>query len=161
MIRSARRLQNGFFAIGTLVSVGALVALGCGEKKSEAPAPETPAAPAAPAQPAPSAAAGQLWMNTLPANFPEDVPQYPGATVVKAQATPDSGIKVSFSTPDDAAKVASYYSDNFAAQGWSSQRVDAPDGSLVFADKGARSATVGIGAGEGTTKIDLMVLEMR
>ena len=65
--------------------------------------------------------------------------QHPGATVVKAQKTADQGIKVSFSTPDDAAKVTSYFSDNFAAQGWSSQRIDAPDGTLVVADKGARS----------------------
>ena len=66
-----------------------------------------------------------------------------------------------FSTPDDAAKVASFYSDNFVAQGWSSQRVDAPDGTLVMADKGSRSATVGISAGEATTKMDLLVVEMR
>lgn len=159
MIGKAHKLLGGIHGVGIAVSIGALVALGCGGEKTEAPAPETPAAPAE--QPAAAPGQGELWSSTLPDNFPEDIPRYPGASVVKSHSTPESGMKVMFTTPDDPGKVAAYYNDNFVAQGWSAQRVDAPDGTLVLADKGTRSATAGIMTGEGGTKIDLLVVEMR
>jgi hypothetical protein len=159
VIRTARKLL-GIQGFGIAASLGALVALGCGGEKTESPAPETtPAAPAE--QSAAKPGQGELWSSTLPDNFPEDIPRYPGASVVKSHSTPESGMKVTFTTPDDPGKVAAYYNDNFVAQGWSAQRVDAPDGTLVLADKGTRSATAGIMAGEGGTNIDLLVVEMR
>ena len=80
---------------------------------------------------------------------------------MKANSTPGSGIKAAFSTTDDVGKVAAFFNDSLAAQGWTTQRVDGPDGTLVFADKGARSATVGVATAEGKTTIDLLVIEMR
>ena len=82
----------------------------------------------------------------------------PAAPVVKSQEIPDSGIKVGWTTSDDAGKVASFYSDSLAAQGWATRRVDGDDGSLVFGDKGARSLTIGIGSGPGKTTIDLLLV---
>lgn len=151
--------------LGILVALGSSLALGCGGDTSETPAaptgtPETPAA--APAgQPAVTAPVEDVWLTELPANFPADVPQYPGAEVVKARPSSDSGFVVGFSTTDDPAKVASYFADAFAAQGWSTNRVDAPEGIMVFADKGERSATYGVGTADGKTQIDLLVIEMR
>jgi hypothetical protein len=154
----ARQLRNGFLGVGAWVSIGVLVALGCGGEKSETPA----AAPGATAaQPAAPAAVADLWSTTLPADFPADVPTYPSSEVVKAISSPAEGVKVSWSTPDDVAKVASFFNDSLAAQGWSTQRVDGPDGTLVFGDKGARSATFGIAPGKGNTQIDLLLVEMR
>jgi len=148
--------------MGASLSIGALLALGCGGEKSETPA-AAPAAPAAtPGQPAAAPAPlADAWSATLPSDFPSDVPTYPAAAVVKAQETPESGVRVAWATADDAAKVASFYSDSLAAQGWSTQRVDGNDGILVFADKGARSLTFGIESAAGKTTIDLLLVEMR
>ncbi len=160
MISTARSLRSGFLGIGAWVSIGALVALGCGGEKKEAPA-AAPAPGATAGQPAVPAAIADAWSSTLPADFPSDVPIYPASTVVKSKETPENGVKVGWTTADDPAKVASFYSDSLAAQGWSTQRVDGGDGILVFADKGPRSLTFGIGSAEGKTQIDLLLVQMR
>jgi hypothetical protein len=162
VISTARSLRGGFLGIGAWVSIGALVALGCWSEKKESPAAPPAAAPGATAgQPAAPAAIADAWSTTLPADFPSDVPIYPASTVVKAKEAPESGIKVGWTTTDEPAKVASFFSDSLAAQGWSTQRVDGDDGILVFADKGPRSLTFGIGPAEGKTNIDLLLIEMR
>ena len=152
--------------LGISFALGSCLALGCGGEKSETPRRarrggsrgRTSARPPAPGGTARSIDA---WLTELPANFPEDVPQYPGAEVVNARGTSEAGSSAGFSTSDDPAKVASYFADALAAQGWSTQRVDAPEGTMVFADKGERSATYGVGTAEGKTQIDLLVIEMR
>jgi hypothetical protein len=151
--------------LGVLVALGSSLALGCGGEKSETPeaAPATPAAPsaAAPAAPGPSAAVEDVWVTELPANFPDDVPQYPGAEVIRARPNIEQGVVAEFSATDDPGKVASYFADALAAKGWSTNRVDAPEGTMIFADKGERSATYGVATVDGKTKIDLLVIEMR
>jgi len=139
--------------LGISIALGSCLALGCGGEKSETPASAGKAASV------PTIA--DVWTKELPANFPEDVPRYPGAEVVKARPSSEAGFVAGFSTPDDPAKVASYFADALAAQGWSTNRVDAPEGIVVFADKGERSATYGVGTAEGKTQIDLLVIEMR
>ena len=147
--------------LGILVALGSSLALGCGGEKTETPAAAPEAAAPPTAAPSATAPAGDVWIAELPTNFPEDVPQYPGAEVVKARPTFEEGIVVGFSTPDDPAKVASYFADALAAKGWSTNRVDAPEGIMVFADKGERSATYGVATVDGKTQIDLLVIEMR
>jgi len=154
--------------LGISVALGSCLALGCGGEKSETPAPApppaatgaNPAAAPAPAPAPPQKLFEDVWVTELPVNFPEDVPQYPGAEVVKARPTSDAGISVAWSTGDDQVKVASYYADQLAAKGWATNRVDAPEGIVIFADKGKRSATLGVTPTEGKTTIDLLVVEM-
>lgn len=151
--------------LGISVALGSCVALACGgEEKSETPGaaatPESPSAPT-PASPEKVEIIQDVWLTELPENFPEDIPRYPGAEVVKARPASESGISVGFSTTDDPAKVATYFADQFAAQGWATNRVDAPEGIMVFADKGDRSATYGVASAEGKTQIDLLVVKMR
>jgi len=139
--------------LGISIALGSCLALGCGGEKSETPAAGGKAASVPPV--------ADVWTTELPANFPDDVPRYPGAEVVKARPPSEAGFVVGFSTSDEPAKVAAYFADAFAAQGWSTNRVDAPEGIMVFADKGDRSATYGVGTAEGKTQIDLLVIEMR
>ena len=161
MIRTARSLRGGFLGIGAWLSIGALVALGCGGEKKESPAAAPAAAPEATAgQPAAPAAIADAWSSTLPADFPSDVPIYPASTVVKAKDAPESGIMVGWTTTDEPAKVASFFSDSLAAQGWSTQRVDGDDGIVVLADKGSRSITLVLSSAEGKTQIDLLLAQM-
>ena len=149
--------------LGIGVAVGSLLVVGCGgEKKSEQTAPAEPAAsaPVPPQEPV-KMLPDAPWGTELPADFPEDIPRYPGAQVVKARPDGNMGWSVGFSSADEPAKVAAYFADALAAQGWSTQRVDAPEGIMIFADKGDRSATYGVGAAGGKTNIDLLVIEMR
>jgi len=146
-LRRSRMLRSSVLGIGASVSIGTFALLGCGGEKSE-----TPSAPVV---------VEEIWTTALPEGFPQDVPQYPAAEVVKANSTLGSGLKATFSTSDDVGKVASFFNDAFAAQGWSTERADRADGTLVFADKDERSATVGISSAEGKTQIELLVIEMR
>jgi hypothetical protein len=154
-----RMLRSRFLGIGACVSLGALVVAGCGGEKSETPAATAPAPTVA--KPEAPAVVEEVWTTTLPEDFPQDLPQYPGANVVKANSVPGSDIKVAFSTTDDVGKVAAYFNDSLAAQGWTTQRVDGQDGTLVFAEKGERSATYAVASAEGKTTIDLLVVEMQ
>jgi hypothetical protein len=139
------------------LSVGALLALGCGSKKSEKTSAAAPAA-------GESNSAGwkppeEVWSATLPADFPTDLPIYPGATVSKATEVPGKNLKAGWTTADEPNKVASYYTDALTGQGWTTQRVDGHDGILVFADKRSRSATIGVGTSNGKTTIVLLAVE--
>jgi hypothetical protein len=163
-IREDRAMVGRLGRLGILVALGSCLALACGGEKTETPAPaattEVPAA-GAPVQPEKIEIIEDVWLTELPENFPDDIPRYPGAEVVKARPASESGISVGFSTSDDPAKVAAYFADQFAAQGWATNRVDAPEGIMVFADKGDRSATYGVASAEGKTQIDLLVVKMR
>jgi len=147
------------------IALGSCLALACGgEEKAETPGPAatTTEAPALGApEPEKIEIIQDVWLTELPENFPDDIPRYPGAEVVKARPASEDGISVGFSTSDDPAKVAAYFADQFAAQGWATNRVDAPEGIMVFADKGDRSATYGVASAEGKTQIDLLVVKMR
>ena len=151
------RYRIGLVAIVTSLSVGVLAALGCGSKKSEKVSPAASAAGETnPAAPKPLE---EGWSATLPADFPTDLPIYPGATVSRAIEVPGKHLKAGWTTGDEPNKVASYYTDALNGQGWSTHRVDGADGILVFADKGSRSATIGIGTSQGKTTIDLLTVK--
>jgi hypothetical protein len=154
-------LRQAFRLTGISIALGSCLALGCGGDTSETATPDAGSAAATADKAAAPAPVEEVWIAELPANFPEDVPRYPGAEVVRARPSSEEGWSVGFSTTDDPAKVAAYFADAFAAQGWSTQRVDAPEGIMVFADKGERSATYGVGTAEGKTQMDLLVIEMR
>jgi hypothetical protein len=143
------------------LTFAASLLMACGGEQSDsqpAPAPGADAPAGAPAAVPPVADA---WLTELPSDFPADVPRYPGASVSKARSSMEGGVVADFATDDDPAKVASYFADSFAAQGWSTQSAEAPDGRMIFADKGERSATISVTSAEGKTKIELLVVEMR
>jgi hypothetical protein len=70
-------------------------------------------------------------------------------------------VAADFVTDDDPAKVASYFADSFAAQGWATQSTESPDTRMLFADKGERSATIAVTSAEGKTRLELLLVEMR
>jgi hypothetical protein len=153
----------------TWILLGALalgVALACGGDTQEA----APAAKA-PAEAGGSAAASKLpqapdstpvlTSTELPADFPADVPIYPGAEVVQARISPERGTSVTFSVGDDVEKVASFYADSLAAEGWSTDIAASPDGSAVFGDKTERRVATMVRSTEEGTQVELVIVEMR
>lgn len=147
----------GAFALGVVLACG-------GDTQEAAPAAEAPAeaeGPAAASKLPQSPDSTPVWTTELPADFPADVPLYPGAEVVRVRISADQGTAVTLSVPDDVEKVASFYADSFAAEGWSTQIAKAPNGTGVFADKTERRvATMMRGTEEGTL-VELVIVKMR
>lgn len=112
------------------------------------------------AAPRPMAASSTPTSTELPASFPEDVPQYPGAKIKGVRASAGEGLSVSFVSRDDVDKVASFYADTFAARGWATDIRRTPDGQAIFADKGDRTASAIVRSGDGGegTLVDLIVV---
>ncbi len=127
------------------VAIGAtalVLAVGCGQPPEETGEADPTVVP-------PSSAPSNVPHNpnvvkskSLPANFPDDIPQYPEAEVLESRATSDMGLAVTMIVQDDADKVASFYADALAAEGWTTDIRNMPDGNSVFADKGNRTAAV-------------------
>lgn len=92
----------------------------------------------------------------LPADFPKDIPVYTGATVV-AGATGAMGKGASFSTADDAAKVADYYEAELKKQGWTDvKKMAAGPATSITATKEKRMLAIGLTKGtDGKTMISV------
>jgi hypothetical protein len=154
--------------VGALATATAVV--GCGGE-SEQPqatpaAPEAPAAaPAAPgAAKAPRPAAGRdaqvVTSRELPADFPQDVPRYPGAEVKSSRTSPKLGMSVVMLSADPVDQVSQYLADSLAAEGWSTEIREAPKGKVIMADKGERTAvTQVVSAKDGGTRIRVLVTQ--
>jgi len=100
---------------GVVLMCGAML-LGCG--KGIAELHEGAASNSAPAQ-APKTLNPTVTAETggLPANFPKDVPIYPGAKVV-AGATSGADAGVTFETSDPPEKVMNLYKEELPRNGW-------------------------------------------
>jgi hypothetical protein len=140
----------------TWILLGALalgVALACGGAEAGEPA----AASKLPASPDST----PVWSTELPADFPADVPLYPGAEVVQARVSTDGGTSVTLSIEDDAETVASFYADSLAGEGWSTDIATAPNGSAIFADKPERRVGAMVRSTDEGTQVELTVIPMR
>jgi hypothetical protein len=155
--------------VGISIAIGSCLAAGCGSEKSEEPAGAKSEEAAGAAAPATVETRQKLpdfdAMPTveLPGDFPDDVPRYPGARAVKAAPDPESVTEsnwlAQFTAADDPATVYANLADSFAAQGWTTERADAPDGIMLYANKGDRSATYALGAVDGKTVMTLIIVE--
>jgi hypothetical protein len=147
----------GAFALGVVLACG-------GDAQEAAPAAKAPAEAGGPADaptlPSPPDST-PVWTTELPADFPADVPLYPGAEVVQARISADQGTSVTFSVGDDAEKVASFYADSLAAEGWSTSITAAPEGSAIFADKTERRVATMVRSTEEGTQVELVIVEMQ
>jgi hypothetical protein len=140
--------------------------LACGGDSQEAAPPSDAPAQAAPPPAAPPPAETpaippQVWSGEFPADFPADVPRYPGARVIQARVAGDGGTAVSLTTKDEMAAVKSFLADSLAAEGWSTDIRETPEGHAIFADKGSRSASAIVHAGGDGTLIDIITIDRR
>ena len=166
--------MGGSLALARGFGLGMVMAaagLGCGGEgdtpSSGSPPAARTASPAAPApradqarraaRPAPRKQKG--WKSELPADFPRDVPRYPGAKVTKARIDPAGGTSAGFVTGDAPGEVVSFFQESFESEGWSTEIARADQGHAVFAEKEGRNAAVTISAGGGgNTEIELLLL---
>ncbi|MEK7174494.1 MAG: hypothetical protein AAB759_02445 [Patescibacteria group bacterium] len=99
--------------------------------------------------------------NKLPADFPSDVPLYPGAKVqssVSAAQEQGGGNYVGLETSDAAASVASWYKAEIVANGWKvTLNMDASGSSLLGGSKDNRELMVTVSEDGGKTTIGIAV----
>jgi len=146
-----------------LVVVAAFVAIGCGKDGQQAAAPAAaPAAPAAaPAAPAPGtpAAAAPAAAPAAP-SVVADLPNYPGATLVKTEAEARAGysksIEAKFTSGDPYDAVKKFYADAIAANGWQiTSTAEKPGEVKWFLAKGTSAGKVEVENEHGALKIKL------
>ncbi|MEK7583182.1 MAG: hypothetical protein AAB483_02155 [Patescibacteria group bacterium] len=96
----------------------------------------------------------------LPANWPADVPAYPGAES-KFSATDKQGVAVVFITSDSLEKVASFYKNELAKNQWVVSATNSANDSSVLRHtsytKDIRVLQIGIASGGGQTNVTLAV----
>jgi hypothetical protein len=155
-------LRSTWILLGAL-ALGVVLACG-GDTQEAAPAAKAPAeagGPAAASKLPQSPDSTPVWTTELPADFPADVPLYPDAEVVRVRISADQGTSVTLSVADDVEKVASFYADSYAAEGWSTHIAKAPNGSAVFADKTDRRVATMMRSTEEGTQVELVIVKMR
>lgn len=90
----------------------------------------------------------------LPADWPTDVPAYPGSTIQAAGTVNGQGKGALFQTSDASADVVAYYKTQLAAGGWTMDTVAAMGSiSVLSASKEGRTVAIQIAASEGQTII--------
>jgi len=144
------------------LGVGSLACGGDETPAEPAMAPATPGADASSAKPEKRkmAAAPELDETGLeaeigehvkvPADFPKDVPLYPGARATATMAAAGEGTLVTFDIEDAPEKVYDFYQEKLASDGWQIASSASMGGQwMIRALKDARAAHISI-AGEGT-----------
>jgi len=93
----------------------------------------------------------------LPADFPDDVPVFPDATLVTSVSAPDGIMLSSESTakPDD---VLAFYKKELGSEGWTTEAEMNMGGQrMISLSKGDRQVTITASSDEGQTQISLTV----
>lgn len=132
-----------------------MLAAACGKGDGGAPAEAGGSAPAPDTVPPPPAAGVEPV--ALPDRFPADLPIPPGATVVRAEVSPDAAgtaASASLVTTADADDTLSWYAGALADAGWDVERASG----AIHAVLGESWADVTVlAAGPGRTEIEARV----
>ncbi len=145
------RAMQHFGGIVWLAALGLAVACGSEEVEVERVAPR----PAVPQIPIEDIEVGE---NSVPADFPEDVPVFSGSDPAHWASAGGMGALAVFLTDAQPPEVYAFYEKELVAQGWTieSQR-ETPRYWLLNADKAGRKTRVSIAPREGRTEIGIAV----
>ena len=150
--------------IGVLALVGAVVFVGACGGQDEKGAGESAGGELAAGEPPLTVEdrieATKPKYDSLPANYPSDLPRYPGVTVTSVKASGDSGLAVGMESGDDFEKVASFFADTFASEGWTTDIRNTSNGRAIFADKGNRNATAMVRRHGDGAAVNIIVIEL-
>jgi hypothetical protein len=150
-----------FISVVLVILVSSTLGACKGKEQPVAPAPPA-AAPAAPA----AAPAAQPAAPAAPAAAPAaisavaDLPDYPGATVVKTESETKAGfaksLEVKFTSTDTFGNVKTFYEAAIAANGWQiTSTADKPGEVKWYLSRGTSTGRVEIESEHGTLKIKL------
>ena len=132
-IHTQRQRRPHLVLVG-MISMAAL-ATACGSGESET-APSPGSAPEASGAAPASDTTPAVLSDSLPADYPSDLPAYPGAVPGKALGIPGTAMLVTFETQDPASDVVAYLARELDEQGWKVNE----EGGRLEASKDARTA---------------------
>lgn len=94
---------------------------------------------------------------SVPKNFPDDVPRYPGAAVMSSMSQGNEMSMVTFQTGDATDRVREYYAAKLKENGWSIvNEVTTPQMRMISGKKGERQANVTVIGGDGKNTITVV-----
>lgn len=89
----------------------------------------------------------------IPADFPKDLPVYPGSKVVAGIVAGEGGM-ITLQTGDDPGKVADFYREKLAAEGWNlGSEMNLGGQRILTVEKEGRNGAVQISRDGGETTI--------
>lgn len=98
--------------------------------------------------------------DSIPDNFPKDVPVYSPAAVKMTQIIDDSKSVISLGTKDDVSKVAAFYKKELPAKGWNvKNEMSMGNMSLLHVQKGNRALNVTVNKSDEETIISMVIGE--
>jgi hypothetical protein len=158
-MRSIRTLERRFPAWGALATSGLLalaLGLACGGEESSTPtAEQAPAKIEIPQVEMEEPVHAEVQQGNLPADYPKDLPIFPGAEPTTSMLVPGGTGMVVFSASSPAKEVAAFYTKALPEQGWTVEGTS-HDGKRIQAAKDQRSATVAIE--DGADGVEIAVL---
>lgn len=145
------------FAIAVVLLMAGCSAFGGSANASPAASPKT-----TPLKPPSGSLDAEVPM---PANFPSDVPIYPGARLTAGQSFTSSGQQtwgMEWETLDDGAKVANFYTTKLNQGDWQITSTTSPNGATAYTfvrkSNAHASGTLGIDGSSGVTKISMSLV---
>jgi hypothetical protein len=134
----------------SLLCTALFTALACGSGDSgpaEAPAAEAAPPPSASA-PAPSEPAAEPTISSgeLHANYPSDLPVYPGAAAGTSLSVPGAALMATFESEDATGTITDYLKNALAEKGWA---VSNQDAETLEATKTSRTAIFRVSDSDG------------
>jgi hypothetical protein len=134
---------QGSTRIARLLSLSCALTLGLLACSAETETPEQPADTPSVADPTvlePEVAPPQGFQRVvLPEEFPQDLPQYPGAVLSDARREPGGGMFVTYESEDATEEVSAFFHEALEAAGW---RIETERELMIFASKGTRTFTL-------------------
>ena len=99
--------------------------------------------------------------DSIPDNFPKDVPVYSPSAVKMTQIIDDSKSVISLGTQDDVSKVAAFYKKELPAKGWSiKNEMSMGNMSLFHVQKENRALNVTVNKSDKETIISMVIGEI-
>jgi hypothetical protein len=95
----------------------------------------------------------------IPAEFPKDVPIFPGSTPMASMSSPDEGIIVTFKSSDEQQAIFDFYQSSLVEGGWKILEDSAHTSSQFSFDatKDSRKVSVVVAGTQGDSRVSVIV----
>jgi hypothetical protein len=94
----------------------------------------------------------------IPADFPKDVPIFPGSTPMASMSSPDEGMIVTFKSSDEQQAIFDFYQSSLVEGGWKILEDSVHTSQFSFdATKDSRKVSVVVAGTQGDSRVSVIV----
>jgi hypothetical protein len=94
----------------------------------------------------------------IPAEFPKDVPIFPGSTPMASMSSPDEGMIVTFKSSDEQQAIFDFYQSSLVEGGWKILEDSVHTSQFSFdATKDSRKVSVVVAGTQGDSRVSVIV----